>query len=129
MFQKLLEHKLVKENVSATFTTFVCGAELELAQISLKNHYEHLHGLRIKEMGKYSFIKMDTTKQFKLQEAKKFHISTSEARRKVVEDWHEISVVTGLVDNSGSSKRTSTLSRFGSTKFMEGTNQHWIQIA
>ena len=71
-------------------------------------------------MGKYSFIKVYTTKQFKLQEAKKFHISTSEARRKIVEDWHEILVVTGLVDNSGSSKRTSTLSIFGSTKFMEG---------
>ena len=51
---------LVKDNVSATFKTFVCGAELKLAQISLNDHYEHLHGLRIKEMGKYSFIKVDT---------------------------------------------------------------------
>ena len=71
-------------------------------------------------MDKYSFIKVDTTKQFKLQEAKKFHISTSEARRKIIDDWHEISVVTGILDNSGSSKKTSSLSRFGSTKFMEG---------
>ena len=50
------------------------------------------------------------------------HISTSEARRKIVDDWHEISVVTGILDNSGSSKKASTLSRFGSTKFMEGAN-------
>ena len=71
-------------------------------------------------MGKYSFIKVDTTKQFKLQEAKKFYVSTSDARRKIINDWHEMAVVTGLVDNSGSSKRTSTLSKFGSTNFMEG---------
>ena len=111
---------LVKENVSATFKTFVCGAELELSQVSLNDLHEILHGLRTKAMDKYSFIKIDTTKQFKLQEAKKFHISTSEVRRKIVDDWHEISVVTSILDNSGSSKEASTLSRFGSTKFMEG---------
>ena len=52
---------LVKENVSTTFTTFVCGAKLELSQVSLNDHYEILHSLRIKAMDKYSFIKIDTT--------------------------------------------------------------------
>ena len=42
------------------FTIFVCGAELELSQVSLNDHYEILHGLRIKAMDKYSFIFLQT---------------------------------------------------------------------
>ena len=87
----------------------VCGAELDLYQIGINDHYEHLHGLHINEMGKYTQIRFDTTKQFKLQEAKKLHILTPEARRKTIGDWFETTVVTGLVEN-GQSKRNSYLS-------------------
>ena len=110
---------LQKDDVTVSFTIVMCGAEIDYNHHGIDNHYSHLHGIYLSDMHKYTQIKVDTNKQFKLIDAKKFHTLNPEVRRKTMGDWFESAVITGLVEN-GQSKRNSFLSKFVSTKFMEG---------
>ena len=44
----------------------MCGAELDLNQHSIDDHFLHLHALHVTDHRKYTQIKVDTNKQFKL---------------------------------------------------------------